>query len=206
MTSQDTTELHKPGAELQQDTHTWLHPSRKPADHTGFPFSQTLAHPSEVMNDTVSYETGNYPPPGDCESSKFRSVGICSTECRNSATASGGYGSADTFTDPVQRGQGDLMNSKSNTGLIDQSVNGGPIGQEIDDANQGHDEHSRRQFIHEAERDFDRGNVALGLNPCEDNPNSRREAAEMSGSQYADSKSQLYESGAARGNDGDVGA
>ena len=128
------------------------------------------------------------------------------TEGRHLATSSGGYGSANTFTNPVQRGRQDLVNSQPKTGLVDQSVSGGPIGQEIDDAKQGSDELSRRQFTHEAERDFDRRNVAASLNPYGENPDNRREAEEMLASRYADSRSRQYESGATRGNDGDVSA
>ncbi|EPS94509.1 hypothetical protein FOMPIDRAFT_1033316 [Fomitopsis schrenkii] len=135
-----------------------------------------------------TYETGNHPPPGD-------------------STSSGGYGSADTFTEPLQRGRQDVVNSQSKTGLIGQSVTGGgPIGQEIDDAKQGRDGSSRQHFAHEAERDFDRGNGTVGLNPYGENPDSTREAGEMLASRYAESRGRQYESGAARENDSDVGA
>ncbi|KAH9838748.1 uncharacterized protein C8Q71DRAFT_856675 [Rhodofomes roseus] len=134
-----------------------------------------------------AYETSNYPPPGD-------------------STSTGGYGSANTFSDPVQRGRQDLVNNESETGLVDQSLSGGPIGQEIDDAKQGRDEASRKDFTHEAERDFDRGNGSAGLNPYGQNPDSRGEATEMLASRYADSRGKHFESGAAGGNDADIGA
>ncbi|KAI0723708.1 hypothetical protein C8Q72DRAFT_858440 [Fomitopsis betulina] len=129
-----------------------------------------------------AYETGNYPPPGD-------------------STSSGGYGSADTFTDPVQRGRQDVANSQWKSSLVDQS-----IGQEINDANQGSDKSSRQHFAHEAGRDFDRKNIAIGLNPYNENSDSGKEAREMLASRYADSRDKQYESGAAKGNDCDVGA
>ncbi|KZT65889.1 hypothetical protein DAEQUDRAFT_730932 [Daedalea quercina L-15889] len=134
-----------------------------------------------------AYQTGNYPPPGD-------------------STSSGGYGSANAFSDPAQRGRQDLVNNQSETGLVDQSLNGGPIGREIEDAKQGRDEASRRQFAHEAARDFDRQNGAAGLNPYGQNPDSRDEVGEMLASRFADSREKQFESGALEGNDADVGA
>lgn len=122
-----------------------------------------------------TYTTGNYPPPDD-------------------TTSSGGYSSQDTWSNAAQRGS-----------LVDQSVNGGPIGQELQDAKQGEDTAARQDFRHEAERDFDRQG-AQGLNPYGRNVDSRKEAEEMLASRYRDARGKHYESGPAASNDGDVGA
>ena len=67
-------------------------------------------------------------------------------------------------------------NSNSNRGLIDQSLSGGPIGYEIQDAKQGVDERARETFGREVKRDF--GHES-GLNPYGRSPDSRKEAEDM---------------------------
>ncbi|PCH33072.1 hypothetical protein WOLCODRAFT_147179 [Wolfiporia cocos MD-104 SS10] len=153
--------------------------------NSGFEGSLVNDSANRASRDST-YKTGNYPPPGD-------------------STSSGGYGSRDTFSDPVQRGRQDIVNNSSQIGLVNQSVNGGPIGGELQDAQQGQDESSRREYRHEVDRDFDRRG-SQGLNPYGVNIDSKEEAGEMLASQYADARSRQFESGPARGNDGDVGA
>ena len=92
------------------------------------------------------------------------------------------------------------QSSPSNHGLIDQSLDGGPIGREIQDAKQGSDAHTRAQFAHEARRDFD------ALNPYGRNPDSKGEMDQRLASAYADQRGRQYEGSGAAGNDGDVGA
>ncbi len=68
-------------------------------------------------------------------------------------------------------------------GLIDQSTNGGPVGQELQDAVQGVDVATREEYAHESKRDFGRENQpqsrAQGLNPYGRNPDTKDEVADM---------------------------
>ncbi|KAI0688692.1 hypothetical protein C8T65DRAFT_674082 [Cerioporus squamosus] len=114
------------------------------------------------------------------------------------ATSEGGYGSANTFSPQNQR-HADTQSSP--TGLVDQSVDGGPLRSELQDAKQGADQRSREQFSHEARRDFD-----ATMNPYGRNPDSKEEMGERLASAYADRRGQQYEGSGAAGNDGDVGA
>ncbi|KAF7789733.1 hypothetical protein EIP86_000679 [Pleurotus ostreatoroseus] len=99
------------------------------------------------------------------------------------STASGGYGSSkNVWSDKVQRGraQDEPMNT-AGAGLIDQSTNGGPLGQEVQDAIQGKDAQTREEYAHEAERDFgmEAQPRSQGLNPYGQNPDNKDEVAEM---------------------------
>ena len=95
------------------------------------------------------------------------------------ATSSGGYRSGPPEEQP---------------NLIEQSPSGGPIGDELDDARQGRD--SGRTLLREGE-----------LNPYEgDSLESRAQAEQRLASDYRDRRNDQYESSAARGNDGDIGA
>ena len=126
------------------------------------------------------------------------------------ATSEGGYGAPNAFSAQNQRradvaqqsqSQSDSEQfSPSNHGLIDQSLDGGPLNREIQDAKQGSDGRTRAQFAHEARRDFD------ALNPYGRNPDSKEEAGERLASAYADQRGRQYEGSGAAGNDGDVGA
>ncbi|OJT05824.1 hypothetical protein TRAPUB_3319 [Trametes pubescens] len=120
-----------------------------------------------------SYKTGNYPPAND-------------------TTSSGGYGSADTFSPHSQRHADPVCaptpTSPSDTGLIDQSPDGGPLGRELQDAKQGTDPRTREAFAHEARRDFAPG--PQGLNPYGENPDSRGEAAQRLAATYADQRAE----------------
>lgn len=91
---------------------------------------------------------------------------------------------------------------------MDQSTNGGPIGEELQDAKQGEDDTARREFKHEAERDFAKHSASgpQGLNPYGRNVDSRSEASDLLASGYSDMRGRQYESGPAASNDGDVGA
>ena len=71
-----------------------------------------------------------------------------------SATSEGGYGAPDTFSPSNQRHADTTSSSASSDGLIDQSLDGGPLGRELQDAKQGADPRTREQFAHEARRDF----------------------------------------------------
>ncbi|KZV63605.1 hypothetical protein PENSPDRAFT_616398 [Peniophora sp. CONT] len=98
---------------------------------------------------------------------------------KDDTTSSGGYRSGPAEEQPS---------------LIDQSPSGGPIGSELGDARQGRD--SAPSTLREGE-----------LNPYGgDSLESRGEAEQRLASDYRDRRSEQYESSAARGNDGDVGA
>jgi len=108
----------------------------------------------------------------------------------NDTTSSGGYGSPPTsvWSDKAQRGRPD-------TGLLDQSA--------MQDAKQGQDDGTRREFKHEMQRDFGVGGPK-GLNPYGgDSVESKREAAEKLASQYQDARDRQYESGGAASVEGD---
>ncbi|CCL99915.1 uncharacterized protein FIBRA_01940 [Fibroporia radiculosa] len=136
-----------------------------------------------------TYETGNYPPPGD-------------------TTSSGGYSSRNTWTNRSQRGHLENMSGSAEAGLLDQSVTGGPIGDEIEDAKQGQDELSRKNFHHEAIRDFGGPSIGIteGLNPYGRNIDSKDEAAQMLSSSHNDARGRRFESEPAASNDADAGA
>ncbi|KAI0781754.1 hypothetical protein C8Q75DRAFT_869956 [Abortiporus biennis] len=148
--------------------------------------------------DQSDYTTHNYPSEGD-------------------TTAEGGYGSpVNSWSDLSQRGRPDKTTSSSNSlpnnssnsstsnhGLIDQSTNGGPIGNEINDAIQGEDEFSREEYEHEVERDFaakspvggghdHHEHMHDGLNPYGRNPDNEKEASDMLASQFVDSRNREY--------------
>lgn len=107
------------------------------------------------------------------------------------ATASGGYGSAEnSWSTKAQKGR---SSDDSASGLIDQSVSGGPVGDEIQDAVQGRDASTREQFAHESNRDF---GVESGLNPYGRNPDGRKEAEDLLASKYTDARGRDYEGGA----------
>ena len=59
---------------------------------------------------------------------------------------------------------------------MEQSLSGGPLRDEIQDAKQGQDERAREAYSHEAKRDF--GHES-GLNPYGRNPDNGAEAEEM---------------------------
>lgn len=67
------------------------------------------------------------------------------------ATASGGYGSTqDVWTDKAQRGNTNVGQEKSatdtvNKGLVGQSLNGGDLASEFQDAKQGVDAGTRKE-------------------------------------------------------------
>ncbi|TBU27548.1 hypothetical protein BD311DRAFT_665104 [Dichomitus squalens] len=134
--------------------------------------NDALAHQSD-------YSTANYPP-------------------ENDTTSEGGYGSSGTFSPASQR-RADPSRPSNDTGLITQSLDGGPLASELQDAKQGTDPRTRAAFDHDAKRDFD------PLNPYGRNPDSKEETADRLASAYADPRRRQFESGAARGNDGDVG-
>ena len=96
--------------------------------------------------------------------------------------------------------------SPANSGLISQSLDGGPLEREVRDAKQGADVRAREAFAHEAERDFAKAPAGEGLNPYGRNPDSTGEMGERLASAYADQRGRQYEGSGAAGNDGDVGA
>lgn len=111
------------------------------------------------------------------------------------ATASGGYGSSqNAWSTKAQKGS-----SVSQSGLIDQSTSGGPVGDELQDAVQGRDASTREHFAHESKRDFGVEGRSLGLNPYGRNPDGRKETEDLLASQYADARGKEYESGASAG-------
>ncbi|KAI0327060.1 hypothetical protein GY45DRAFT_1373461 [Cubamyces sp. BRFM 1775] len=159
----------------------------------------------------LTYQTSNYPSAND-------------------TTSEGGYGSPEVFTPQSQRradffqshpqyqsqrpsSQPDSSsNSSDAAGLIDQSVDGGPLARELQDAAQGADRGTREQYAHEAKRDFAPSAAsgartgAQGLNPYGRNPDSTQEAGERLAAGYADQRGRQFESGAARSGEGDPGA
>jgi hypothetical protein len=99
--------------------------------------------------------------------------------------------------DRAQRDQKDP--AWGQTGLVDQSVNGGPVGDELEDARQGEDEGTRNDYQSS-------GNASSkGLNPYGESFDSRKEAAEKLASQYAAKRAEGFEHGAGRSNDQDPG-
>lgn len=104
------------------------------------------------------------------------------------ATSSGGYGSAqNSWSDRAQRGRTD----SSDTGLVNEN--------EVRNAKQGVDVDTRRDFQEQQGPNW-------GLNPYGAGPDSREDAKEMLASAYRDRRGEVYESGSAAANDGDVGA
>ncbi|KAI0750317.1 hypothetical protein C8Q80DRAFT_1253839 [Daedaleopsis nitida] len=139
---------------------------------------------SNTANNDFNYQNRNYPP-------------------ENDTTSEGGYGApTNTFSAQNQRrADSDSQQfSPSNHGLLDQSLDGGPLNREIQDAKQGSDGRTRAQFAHEARRDFD------AMNPYGRNPDNTEEAGERLASAYADQRGRQYEGSGSAGNDGDVGA
>lgn len=111
------------------------------------------------------------------------------------ATSSGGYGSPpeESWSDRAQRG----FAGRGGTGLINQSLSGGDLADEAEDAVQGSDKDARR--------DFQRAG-GKGLDPYGDtNPDSKDEARAMLASQYASRRNDQYEGSGTKSNDGDVG-
>lgn len=107
------------------------------------------------------------------------------------ATSSGGYGSSQNpYSDTKQRGRAD----DNSGGLIDQSVTGGPIGEEIQDAKQGKDAFTREEFAREAKRDFG-AEGSQGLNPYGKHPDNREEVSDMLASRYTDLRERDFETG-----------
>ena len=86
------------------------------------------------------------------------------------------------------------MNDSSG-GLIDQSLSGGPVKDEIQDTVQGEDAESRREYAREAQRDFG-VEGSQGMNPYGKNPDTRQEANEMLASSYSDARGRDFETGA----------
>ncbi|KAI0076032.1 hypothetical protein K474DRAFT_1623706 [Panus rudis PR-1116 ss-1] len=151
--------------------------------------NQSASDPANRGDD--AYSTRNYPPSND-------------------STSSGGYGSAtDSYSSPAQRGRLDLAIGDKGPNLIDQSVSGGPLRNEIQDAKQGQDESSRDEFAHEARRDFGReANPRAGgeaLNPYGRNPDNKEEAENMLASRHSDARGRQYESGGAASLEADSG-
>lgn len=159
--------------------------------------------------DDFNYQNRNYPPENDSTSyHPFLSLRDTSSHGGTAATSEGGYSASNTFSTQNQRradpqsgsqSQTQQQFSPSNTGLIDQSLNGGPIGREVQDAKQGTDERTRTQFSHEARRDFD------ALNPYGRNPDGAKDMGDRLASGYADQRGRQYESESAAGDDGDAG-
>ncbi|KAI0350417.1 hypothetical protein OH77DRAFT_1507000 [Trametes cingulata] len=144
-----------------------------------------------------TFQTGNYPP-------------------ENDTTSEGGYGSPDTFSPRSQRRADPFETQAAQAGLVDQSVDGGPLARELQDAKQGADPRAREQFAHEARRDFAHpqarqgGNAkearmegAQGLDPYGRNPDTLDEAREMLASGYAEQRGRQFESSGAASNEGD---
>ena len=98
------------------------------------------------------------------------------------------------WSDNVQRGRAD-KEPENSAGLIDQSTTGGPIGKELQDAQQGMDAETREEYSHEMKRDFGRENRPEGLNPYGNHPDNNTEAADMLASRYADARGRDYEGG-----------
>ncbi|KIP11052.1 hypothetical protein PHLGIDRAFT_33597 [Phlebiopsis gigantea 11061_1 CR5-6] len=124
------------------------------------------------MSRDTNYETSNYPPSND-------------------STSSGGYGSSkNVYADSTQRGRTD----DSSAGLTGRSTTGVFVGDGTQDAMQGKDAESRREYAREAERDFG-VESNQGLNPYGKNPDSKQEASEMLASGYSDARGRDYETG-----------
>lgn len=107
------------------------------------------------------------------------------------ATSSGGYGSSqNSWSDKAQRGRPD-------TGLIDQSLSGGSLDQEVrnGDAEQGEDAATRRAVSGEP------------LNPYgHDSWESRKEAEQNLTGRYAEAGERVYDSGPAASEHSDKAA
>ncbi|EKM57839.1 uncharacterized protein PHACADRAFT_251712 [Phanerochaete carnosa HHB-10118-sp] len=141
------------------------------------------------MSRDNTYETSNYPPSNDSEFVRYLSDDGPRANEHGTATSSGGYGSSQNpFADTKQRGRPE----DSSGGLIDQSVSGGPIGDEIQDAKQGKDASTREEFAREAKRDFG-VEGSQGLSSYGKHPDNRNEAG---ASQYADMRGRDFETGA----------
>lgn len=144
-----------------------------------------------AMSRDTTYETSNYPPSNDCEFVRYVSHDRPRAK-HGAATSSGGYGSSQNpYSDTKQRGRPE----DSSGGLIDQSVTGGPIGEQIQDAKQGKDASTREEFAREAKRDFG-VEGSKGLNPYGEHPDTRKKASDMLASQYTDMRGRDFETGA----------
>ena len=92
----------------------------------------------------MDYETQNYPSEHD---SKLAGASLL-LRCQYLflGTSEGGYGSPKNLWSPIAQ-RGHLEHAEDNQkGLLDQSVNSGPIGDEIPDTKQGLDSASREHF------------------------------------------------------------
>ena len=144
------------------------------------------------MSRNTNYETSNYPPNNDCQFVPIFLRCMMYALTRLAATSSGGYGSSkNAYADSIQRGRTD----DSSAGLISQSTTGVPVGNEIQDAMQGRDAESRREYAHEVERDFG-AESSQGLNPYGKNPDNKQEVGEMLASGYSDARGRDFETGA----------
>ena len=130
----------------------------------------------------MDYETQNYPSEHD---SKLAGASLL-LRCQYLflGTSEGGYGSPKNLWSPIAQ-RGHLERAEDNQkGLLDQSVNSGPIGDEIPDAKQGLDSGSREYFKHEAYRDFSAPDPQANVDPYDRNPDSKEEASQMLASNY----------------------
>ncbi|KAH8108014.1 hypothetical protein BXZ70DRAFT_903410 [Cristinia sonorae] len=138
---------------------------------SGFKGSLVNKSAGSQVDDNFNYKTGNYPP-------------------ENDSTSSGGYGSpTNIWSDRAQRGRAE---DTSNNGLIDQSTNGSSLSGKVEDAKQGQDEWTRRDFDHESKRDFSVGTGkerAAALDPYgADSFESKKEAEDMLAKRYREAR------------------
>ncbi|TFK47885.1 hypothetical protein OE88DRAFT_1665576 [Heliocybe sulcata] len=135
-------------------------------------YKGSLVNNSEDGREKIPDATANYPPEGD-------------------STSSGGWGSSSNpHSAASQRGHPEKAD---NYGLVDQSIQGGP-GRQEQDAQQGVDRSSRREYEHEQSQ---------GLNPYgASSMDSRRAGDEALASKYRGSRdTNEYETGATMEND-----
>ncbi|EJD06335.1 uncharacterized protein FOMMEDRAFT_165176 [Fomitiporia mediterranea MF3/22] len=111
---------------------------------------------------TSNTAQGNYPPPGD-------------------TTSEGGYG-----------GQGvQAFASVSQRGLVDQTTDGQPLGNELEDAYQGTDEVASRKF--REEQSGNQPGAQPALNPYGDSLETRGEAKERLTQGATDMRARTYQ-------------
>ncbi|KAF4596866.1 hypothetical protein EYR40_007442 [Pleurotus pulmonarius] len=100
---------------------------------------------------TIGNAMGREPDPGDQHGHDAgNGVGreVANHPPEHDTTSDGGYGSAEVWSDGVQRGNAEsaMTGNQTSSGLIDQSLNGTNLKSELADAKQGVDEDTRREM------------------------------------------------------------
>ncbi|KAF4579961.1 hypothetical protein EYR36_001781 [Pleurotus pulmonarius] len=121
--------------------HTYVPPA--PPSSTYVPPVETYVPPSWVENQIQETNTGTMQA---VELGKEPQIILLNTTAQT-ATSSGGYGSAEVWSNRAQRGSAEsaMTGNQTSGGLIDQALNSTNLKSELVDAKQGVDEDTRRE-------------------------------------------------------------